>query len=34
VKLTPPTHGLAAAETRAAQDEIIDMIAELTGGRA
>lgn len=33
VKLSPPTHGIAAAETRAAQDEIIEMIAELTGAR-
>ncbi len=33
VKLSPPTHGLAAADTRAAQDEIIAMIAELTGAR-
>ncbi len=31
VKLSPPTHGLAAADTRAAQDEILAMIAELTG---
>jgi probable F420-dependent oxidoreductase len=31
VKLSPPTHGLAAADTRAAQDEILAMIADLTG---
>ena len=31
VKLSPPTHGIAAADTRAAQDEIIAMIHELTG---
>jgi probable F420-dependent oxidoreductase len=31
VKLTPPTHGLSAHETRAAQKEIIDMIAQLAG---
>lgn len=31
VKLSPPTHGLPADETRAAQDQIIDMIAELNG---
>lgn len=31
VKLSPPTHGLDAAETRAAQDQIIAMIADLTG---
>lgn len=31
VKLSPPTHGLSATETRAAQDEILDMIADLTG---
>lgn len=30
VKLTPPTHGLAAEETRAAQQRIIKMIADLT----
>lgn len=29
VKLTPPTHGLPAAETRAAQARIIDLIADL-----
>ncbi len=37
VKLSPPTHGLPAEETRAAQDQIIAMIGELTGthpGRA
>lgn len=31
VKLSPPTHGIAATDTRAAQDEIIAMIHELTG---
>lgn len=31
IKLTPPTHGLATSETRAAQKEVIAMIAELTG---
>lgn len=31
VKLSPPTHGLAAAETRAAQEEILAMIADLDG---
>ena len=31
VKLSPPTHGLPADETRAAQDQIIAMIGELTG---
>jgi len=30
VKLSPPTHGLTAAETRAAQDELIGLIAEIT----
>jgi probable F420-dependent oxidoreductase len=30
VKLSPPTHDLGADETRAAQDEIIAMIADLT----
>lgn len=30
VKLSPPTHGLPAAETRAAQDEVIALIGELT----
>ncbi|MFC5816690.1 LLM class flavin-dependent oxidoreductase [Nonomuraea harbinensis] len=34
VKLTPPTHGLPAAETRAAQRSIIRLIADITGGRA
>ncbi|MFX0592565.1 LLM class flavin-dependent oxidoreductase [Melissospora conviva] len=34
VKLSPPTHGIEAAETRKAQDEIIALIAELTGGKA
>jgi probable F420-dependent oxidoreductase len=29
VKLSPPTHGIAAAETRTAQDEIIAMIADV-----
>jgi len=29
VKLSPPTHGIVAAETRLAQDEIIAMIGEL-----
>ena len=33
VKLSPPTHGLAAAETRAAQEEIISLIGDLTGAR-
>ncbi|WP_256839409.1 LLM class flavin-dependent oxidoreductase [Ornithinimicrobium faecis] len=31
IKLTPPTHGLPADQTRAAQKEIIALIAELTG---
>lgn len=31
IKLSPPTHGIAAQDTRAAQDAIIDMIAEFTG---
>lgn len=31
VKLSPPTHGLGAADTRAAQEEILAMIADLTG---
>ena len=31
IKLTPPTHGIPAAETRAAQKETIALIAELTG---
>lgn len=34
VKLSPPTHGVAAQETRAAQDQIIAMIADFTGGTA
>jgi probable F420-dependent oxidoreductase len=33
VKLSPPTHGIAAADTRAAQDRIIELIAHITGGR-
>lgn len=31
VKLSPPTHGLGAKDTRAAQEEILAMIADLTG---
>lgn len=31
VKLSPPTHGLDAEEIRTAQDQIIAMIADLTG---
>lgn len=31
VKLTPPTHGLTAAETRQAQARILEMISELAG---
>ncbi|UMG93697.1 LLM class flavin-dependent oxidoreductase [Nocardioides sp. TF02-7] len=31
VKLSPPTHGLPAEDTRAAQEEILAMIADLTG---
>ena len=34
VKLSPPTHGLPAVEIRAAQDEIIALIGELTGATA
>jgi len=34
IKLTPPTHGLPAAETRAAQRSIIRLIADITGGHA
>lgn len=33
VKLTPPTHGISAEDTRRAQAQIIEMIADLTGGR-
>ncbi|MGB0102137.1 MAG: LLM class flavin-dependent oxidoreductase [Nocardioides sp.] len=33
IKLTPPTHGLTPDEIRAAQKEVIAMIAELTGQR-
>jgi alkanesulfonate monooxygenase SsuD/methylene tetrahydromethanopterin reductase-like flavin-dependent oxidoreductase (luciferase family) len=33
VKLSPPTHGLPAGETRAAQEQIIGLIGDLTGGR-
>lgn len=33
IKLSPPTHGIAAPDTRAAQEEIIALIAELTGAR-
>ncbi|CND51254.1 luciferase family protein [Mycobacterium tuberculosis] len=32
VKLSPPTHGLSAAETRAAQDELLALLPDLTGG--
>jgi alkanesulfonate monooxygenase SsuD/methylene tetrahydromethanopterin reductase-like flavin-dependent oxidoreductase (luciferase family) len=31
IKITPPTHGLSSADTRASQQEILKMIAELTG---
>ncbi len=31
VKLSPPTHGLAGSETRAAQEQIFPLIAALTG---
>ena len=34
VKLSPPTHGIEAAETRLAQDRIIELIATITGGQA
>jgi probable F420-dependent oxidoreductase len=34
IKLTPPTHGLRAAESRACQEQIIELIADLTGGAA
>lgn len=33
VKLSPPTHGIGAEDTRAAQDRIIELIAHITGGR-
>ena len=33
LKLSPPTHGLAAQDTREAQDEIIALMSELTGAR-
>ena len=32
VKLSPPTHGLTPAETRAAQDELLALLPDLTGG--
>ncbi|TDC46637.1 LLM class flavin-dependent oxidoreductase [Actinomadura sp. KC345] len=31
VKLSPPTHGLSAAETRAAQDALLSLLPDLTG---
>jgi alkanesulfonate monooxygenase SsuD/methylene tetrahydromethanopterin reductase-like flavin-dependent oxidoreductase (luciferase family) len=34
IKLSPPTHGIGAEDTRAAQEQILALIAELTGGRA
>lgn len=34
VKLSPPTHGIAVEDTRAAQERIIELIAHITGGRA
>jgi probable F420-dependent oxidoreductase len=34
LKLSPPTHGLAAQETRDAQNEIIAMMKDLNGARA
>lgn len=33
IKLSPPTHGIDANETRVAQDEIIELIRSMTGGR-
>jgi probable F420-dependent oxidoreductase len=32
VKLSPPTHGLGAAEIRTAQDELLALLPDLTGG--
>jgi probable F420-dependent oxidoreductase len=32
IKLTPPTHGVSPEESRSCQDQIIDMIADITGG--
>jgi probable F420-dependent oxidoreductase len=32
IKLTPPTHGVSAEESRSCQDQIIEMIADITGG--
>jgi probable F420-dependent oxidoreductase len=32
VKLTPPTHGVTAEESRSCQEQIIKMIADITGG--
>jgi len=34
VKLSPPTHGVPAEETRRAQQEIIALMAEITGERS
>ena len=31
IKISPPTHGLPAAETRSAQEQLIGLIADLTG---
>ncbi len=31
IKITPPTHGLSAEDTRSSQTQILKMIAELTG---
>jgi alkanesulfonate monooxygenase SsuD/methylene tetrahydromethanopterin reductase-like flavin-dependent oxidoreductase (luciferase family) len=31
IKITPPTHGLSATDTRASQEKILKMIPELTG---
>ena len=33
IKLSAPTHGLSAPQVRAGQDEVIDLIATITGGR-
>ncbi|MCD4524373.1 LLM class flavin-dependent oxidoreductase [Nocardioides sp. cx-173] len=33
VKLSAPTHGLTPAEIRAGQDQVVDLIETLTGGR-
>ena len=33
VKLSPPTYGLAPEQTRAAQQQLLAVVADITGGK-